>query len=60
MFVDIANARMVPYDVFTEKEMEEITALYAVEMTQEIFENGLSSLDGVDYLRVEVRKYEEA
>ena len=54
MFVDMIDANMVPYDMFTEEELRKITALYIVRMTQEIFDNGLDSLDGVDYLKVEV------
>ena len=55
VFVDTIDEKMVPYDMFTEEQMKKITALYLVKMTQEIFENGLESLDGVEYTRLEVQ-----
>lgn len=53
MFADFGTEKMFPYEMFTEKMLERVTALYFVMMTDEIFENGLDSLDGVSYIKVE-------
>lgn len=53
MFADFGTEKMFPYEMFTEKMLERVTALYFVMMTDDIFENGLDSLDGVSYIKVE-------
>ncbi len=53
MFADFDREKMFPYEMFTEKMLERVTALYFVMMTDDIFENGLNSLDGVSYIKVE-------
>lgn len=53
MFADFGREKMFPYEMFTEKMLERVTALYFVMMTDDIFENGLNSLDGVSYIKVE-------
>lgn len=53
MFADFATEKMFPYEMFTDKMLERVTALYFVMMTDDIFENGLDSLDGVSYIKVE-------
>lgn len=53
MFADLGTKKMFPYEMFTEKMLERVTALYFVMMTDDIFENGLDSLDGVSYIKVE-------
>ena len=53
MFADFDREKMFPYEMFTEKMLERVAALYFVMMTDDIFENGLNSLDGVSYIKVE-------
>lgn len=53
MFADFGTEKLFPYEMFTSEMMESITALYFVQMTDEIFENGLDSLDGVSYIKSE-------
>ena len=53
MFADFGREKMFPYEMFTEKMLERVTALYFVMMTDDIFENGLNSLDGVSYIKIE-------
>lgn len=53
MFADFGREKLFPYEMFTEKMLERVTALYFVMMTDDIFENGLNSLDGVSYIKVE-------
>lgn len=53
MFADFTTEKMFPYEMFTDKMLERVTALYFVMMTDDIFENGLDSLDGVSYIKVE-------
>lgn len=53
MFADLGSKIQVPYELFTEKILEQVTALYFVKMTDNIFENGLDSLNGVSYIKVE-------
>lgn len=54
VFADLGEAKLIPFEMFTETMMEQITALYFVEMTDSIFENGLDSLDGIEYIKFEV------
>lgn len=54
VFADLGETRLVPYEMFTQTMMEQITALYFVEMTDSIFENGLDSLNGIEYIKFEV------
>lgn len=53
VFADLGEIKLVPFEMFTETMMEQITALYFVEMTDSIFENGLDSLDGITYIKIE-------
>ena len=53
MFADFGTEKPFPYEMFTSEMMERVTALYFVQMTDEIFENGLNSLDGVSYIKSE-------
>lgn len=53
MFADLDTAKQFPYEMFTEEMLERVTALYFVKMTDNIFENGLDSLNGVSYIKVE-------
>ena len=53
MFADFGTEKLCPYEMFTSEMMERVTALYFVQMTDEIFENGLDSLDGVSYIKSE-------
>lgn len=53
MFADFGTEKLFPYEMFTSEMMERVTALYFVQMTDEIFENGLDSLDGVSYIKSE-------
>ena len=52
MFVDLCSEKLVPYEMFTDEMLENATALYFVQMTDRIFENGLDSLDGVNYIKI--------
>ncbi|MST82498.1 hypothetical protein [Bilifractor porci] len=54
MFADLGSEKQVPYEMFSEKMTESVTALYFVTMTDDIFKNGLESLDGIEYVRKEV------
>lgn len=51
MFADLDSKRQVPYELFSE-ELEQVTALYFVKMTDSIFENGIDSLNGVSYIKI--------
>lgn len=53
MFADIDSEKQFPYEMFTDEMMERVTVLYFVQMTDDIFENGLDSLDGVPFVKVE-------
>lgn len=53
MFADFGTEKLFPYEMFTSEMMERVTALYFVQITDEIFENGLDSLDGVSYIKSE-------
>ena len=53
MFADLSTTKLVPYEMFTQAMMEQVLAQYFVEMTDSIFENGLDSLDGITYIKVE-------
>ena len=53
IFADFDSEKLFPYEMFTDKMLERVTALYFVQMTDEIFENGLDSLDGVSYIKAE-------
>ncbi len=53
MFADLGSEKQFPYEMFTDKMLEKVTALYFVQMTDNIFENGLDSLDGVPFVKVE-------
>lgn len=54
VFADLGTTKIVPYELFTQTMMEQITALYFVKMTDSIFENGLDSLDGITYIKFEI------
>lgn len=54
VFADLGETKLVPFEMFTQTMMEQITALYFVEMTDSIFENGVDSLDGIAYIKFEV------
>lgn len=53
MFVGFGTEKLFSYEMFTSEMMERVTALYFVQMTDEIFENGLDSLDGISYIKSE-------
>lgn len=53
MFADFDSEKQFPYEMFTGEMMERVTALYFVQMTDDFFENGLDSLDGVPFVKVE-------
>ena len=53
MFADFDTEKLCPYEMFTSEMMERVAALYFVQMTDEIFENGLDSLNGVSYIKLE-------
>lgn len=53
MFADLGSEKLFPYEMFTDKMLERVTALYFVMMTDDIFENGLDNLDGVSYIKAE-------
>ena len=53
MFTDFGTEQRYPSEMFTSEMKERVTALYFVQMTDEIFENGLDSLDGVSYIKSE-------
>lgn len=53
MFADLNSKRQVPYELFSVEMLEQVTALYFVKMTDNIFENGLDSLNGVSYIKIE-------
>lgn len=53
MFADLGPEKQFPYEMFTDKMLDKVTALYFVLMTDNIFENGLDSLDGITYIQVE-------
>lgn len=53
VFADLGTTKLVPYEMFTETMLEQVSALYFVEMTDSIFKNGLDSLDGITYIKIE-------
>ena len=53
MFADFGREKMFPYEMFTENMLERVKALFFVMMSDDIFKNGLNSLDGVSYIKVE-------
>lgn len=53
VFADLNSGELFPYELFTDEMMEQVTALYFVKMTDSIFENGLDSLNGVSYIKIE-------
>lgn len=53
MFADLGSETQFPYEMFSQEMLERITALYFVQMTDNIFEKGLYSLDGVSYIKIE-------
>lgn len=52
MFADLGSKRQVPYELFTEEMLEQVTALYFAKMTDSIFENGVDILNGVSYIKI--------
>lgn len=54
VFADLISGRQVPYEMFTDEMLQCVTALYFVEITDSIFENGLESLDGISYIKIEI------
>lgn len=53
MFANLCSEKLFPYELFTEEMLEQVTALYFVKMTDNIFENGLDSLNGVSYIKID-------
>ena len=54
VFADLVSGKQVPYEMFTEEMLQCVTALYFVKMTDNIFENGLESLDGISYIKIKI------